>query len=56
MASAEMEKEIENRVSDLVNREFVKMENETGLNPHLTYAEAQQYLGDVLKELKRNRS
>lgn len=49
MASAEMQKEIEYKVSMLLDREYVEMQNETGLSPSLTRDEARQDLENVLK-------
>jgi hypothetical protein len=53
MVTAEIEKEVERRVMEVVRVQSVQMENETGLSPPLTEDEAKEYLNDVIKELKQ---
>jgi hypothetical protein len=53
MVMAEIEKEIESRVIEVVRVQSVQMENETGISPPLTEDEAKEYLNQVIKELKQ---
>ena len=43
MVTAEIEKEVERRVMEVVRVQSVQMENETGLSPPLTEDEAKEY-------------
>jgi hypothetical protein len=53
MVTAEIEKEIEKRVMQIIRTQSVKMENETGVQPSLNDQEIQDYLKQVIKEVKR---
>ena len=53
MVTAEIVKEIEKRVMEVVRTQSVEMENETGVQPSLNDEEIQDYLKDVIREVKR---
>jgi hypothetical protein len=53
LASAEMEREIEKTVSQIIVRESDNMEDKTGISSSLTENEAKTYLEEVLRELKK---
>ncbi len=53
LASAEMEREIEKTVSQIIVRESDSMEDKTGISSSLTENEAKTYLEEVLRELKK---
>ena len=53
MVTAEIEKEIERRVREVVNIQSVEMEDETGVQPSLNAQEAQNYLKEVIREIKK---
>jgi len=52
MVTAEIE-EIENRVMEVIKKQSVEMEDETGVEPSLNNQEIQDYLKQVIKEVKR---
>jgi hypothetical protein len=53
MVTAEIEKEIERRVMEVINNQSVEMEKETGVQPSLNEQEIHDYLYRVIKEVKR---
>ena len=53
MVTAEIEKEIERRVMEVINIQSIEMEDETGVQPSLNVQEAQDYLKEVIREIKR---
>ena len=53
MVTAEIEKEIERRVIEVINIQSVEMKDETGVQPSLNVQEAQDYLKEVIREIKR---
>jgi hypothetical protein len=53
MVSAEIEKEIEKRVMEVIRTRSVEMEDETGVEPSLNDQEIEDYLKQVIKEIKR---
>ena len=53
MVTAEIEKEIEKRVMQIIRTQSVEMETETGVQPSLNDQEIQDYLKQVIKEVKR---
>ena len=53
MVTAEIEKEIEKRVMQIIRIQSVEMENETGVQPSLNDQEIQDYLKQVIREVKR---
>jgi hypothetical protein len=53
IGSAEMEKEIQNKVMEIVNEQSFKMQNETGVQPSLNEEDIKEYLNKVLIETKR---
>ena len=53
MVTAEIEKEIEKRVMQVIRTQSVDMEKETGVQPSLNDQEIQDYLKQVIKEVKR---
>src|ERR671911_1046833 len=53
MVTAEIEKEIERRVMQIIRTQSVEMETETGVQPSLNDQEIQDYLKQVIKEVKR---
>ena len=52
MVTAEIEKEIERRVMQVIRAQSIEMENETGVQPLLNDQEMQDYLKQVIKEVK----
>ena len=53
MVTAEIEKEIERRVMEIVKIQSVEMERETGVQPSLNDEEVHDYLKQVTREVKR---
>jgi hypothetical protein len=53
IVSAEMEKEIQNRVTKIVNEQSFKMKEETGVQSSLNEEDIKEYLVKVLSETKR---
>jgi hypothetical protein len=53
MVTAEIEKEIERRVIEVFKKQSVEMEEETGVQLTLDEQEIQDYLNQVIKEVKR---
>ncbi|HEX5977454.1 MAG TPA: hypothetical protein VFY68_09265 [Nitrososphaeraceae archaeon] len=53
MVTAEIEKEIEKRVMQVIRTQSVEMEKETGVQPSLNDQEIQDYLKQVIREVKR---
>jgi hypothetical protein len=53
MVTAEIEKEIEKRVMQIIRTQSVEMEKETGVQPSLNDQEIQDYLKQVIREVKR---
>ena len=53
MVSAEIEKEIEKRVMEVIRTRSVEMEDETGVEPSLNDQEIYDYLKQVIREVKR---
>jgi hypothetical protein len=53
MVTAEIEKEIERRVREVINIQSVEMEDETGVQPSLDEQEAHDYLKEVIREIKK---
>jgi hypothetical protein len=53
MVTAEIEKEIERRVMEVIKKQSVEMENETGVQPSLNDQEIHNYLKQVIREVKR---
>jgi hypothetical protein len=53
LASAEMERQIGERVSKIVRTESVEMENQTGISSSMTEGEAKEYIEKILHELKK---
>lgn len=53
IVSAEMEKEIQNRVMKIVNEQSFKMKEETGVQSSLNEEDIKEYLEKVLSETKR---
>jgi hypothetical protein len=51
--SAEIEREIEKRVMQIIRSQSVEMEKETGVKPSLNDQEIQDYLKQVIREVKR---
>ena len=56
IGTAQMEKELESRVLTISRKVSDKIEEETGVESSMTEVEMKQYLNDVLKEIKTNRS
>jgi hypothetical protein len=53
MVTAEIEKEIERRVMEIVKIQSVEMERETGVQPSLNDQQVHDYLKQVIREVKR---
>jgi hypothetical protein len=53
MVTAEIEKEIERRVMEVIKKQSVEMERETGVKPSLNDEEIYDYLKQVIREVKR---
>jgi hypothetical protein len=53
MVTAEIEKEIERRVMEVIKKQSVEMENETGVQPSINDQEIHDYLKQVIREVKR---
>jgi hypothetical protein len=53
MVTAEIEKEIEKRVMQVIRTQSVEMEKETGVQPSLNDQEIQDYLKQVIREVKK---
>lgn len=53
MVTAEIEREIEKRVMQVIRTQSVEMEKETGVQPSLNDQEIQDYLKQVIREVKR---
>jgi hypothetical protein len=53
MVTAEIEKEIERRVMEVIEIQYDEMENETGVEPSLNDQEIHDYLNEVIREIKR---
>jgi hypothetical protein len=53
MVTAEIEKEIERRVMEIVKIQSVEMERETGVQPSLNDQQVHDYLKEVIREVKR---
>jgi hypothetical protein len=53
MVTAEIEKEIERRVMEVIKKQYVEMENETGVQPSINDQEIHNYLKQVIREVKR---
>jgi folylpolyglutamate synthase/dihydropteroate synthase len=53
MVTAEIEREIEKRVMQVITTQSVEMEKETGVQPSLNDQEIQDYLKQVIREVKR---
>jgi hypothetical protein len=53
MVTIEIEKEIERRVMEVIERQSDEMEKETGVRPSLNDQEIQDYLKQVIREVKR---
>jgi hypothetical protein len=53
MVSIEIEKEIERRVMEVIKKQSDEMEKETGVHPSLNDQEIQDYLKQVIREVKR---
>jgi hypothetical protein len=53
MVTAEIEREIEKRVLQVIRTQSVEMEKETGVQPSLNDQEIQDYLKQVIREVKR---
>ena len=56
IGTAQMEKELQSRVLTISRKISDKIEEETGVESSMTEVEMKQYLNDVLKEIKTNRS
>jgi hypothetical protein len=56
IGTAQMEKELQSRVLTISRKVSDKIEEETGVESSMTEVEMKQYLNDVLKEIKSNRS
>jgi hypothetical protein len=54
MVTAEIEKEIERRVMEVIEIQYDEMENETGVEPSLNDQEIHDYLKEVIRRLKDN--
>jgi hypothetical protein len=52
-AEKEKEKEIEKRIMKVVRTQSVEMEDLTGVQPSLNDQEIQDYLKEVIREVKR---
>jgi hypothetical protein len=53
MVTAEIEREIEKRVMQVIRTQSVEMEKETGVQPSLDDQEIQDYLKQVIKEVRK---
>jgi hypothetical protein len=53
MASIETQINVESKVLEIIKKESVRLENETGVESSLTYDDAKRYLEEVLEELKK---
>ena len=53
MVTVEIEREIEKRVMQVIKTQSVEMEKETGVQPSLDDHEIQDYLKEVIREVKR---
>jgi hypothetical protein len=53
MVTAEIERKIEKRVLQVIRTQSVEMEKETGVQPSLNDQEIQDYLKQVIREVKR---
>ena len=53
MVTAEIEREIEKRVMQVIRTQSVEMEKETGVQPSLDDQAIQDYLKQVIKEVKK---
>jgi hypothetical protein len=53
MVTAEIEKEIERRVMEVIKNQSTEMENETGVQPSVNEQEIHDYLNQVIKEVRR---
>ena len=51
-----MEQELQSRVLTITRKVSDKIEEETGVETSMTEEDMKQYLNDVLKEIKTNRS
>jgi hypothetical protein len=51
IGTAEMQKELEDRILDLTNKESVRMLEQTGIQPSLSEDDVKEYLGQVLNEM-----
>jgi hypothetical protein len=56
IGTAQMDKELQSRVLTISRKVSDKIEEETGVESSMTEVEMKQYLNDVLKEIKTNRS
>ena len=53
MVSVEIEKEIERRVMEIIQKQSIEMEKETGVQPSLNDQEIHDYLSQVIREVKK---
>ncbi|HZA61512.1 MAG TPA: hypothetical protein VE573_01470, partial [Nitrososphaeraceae archaeon] len=53
MVSVEIEKEIERRVMEIIQKQSIEMEKETGVQPSLNDQEIHDYLSQVIGEVKK---
>jgi hypothetical protein len=51
IGTAEMQKELEDRILDLTNKESVRMLEQTGIQPSLSEDDIKEYVGQVLNEM-----
>jgi fructose-1-phosphate kinase PfkB-like protein len=53
IASAEMQKEIQNKVIKVIKAQSTEIEQQTGSKPSMTDDEIKEYLDKALKEIRR---
>ena len=53
LVTAEIETEIESRVIEVIKKQSVEMEEETGVEPSLDEQEIHDYLNQVIKEVRK---
>jgi hypothetical protein len=53
MVSVEIEKEIERRVMEIIQKQSIEMEKETGVQPSLNDQEIHDYLSQVIGEVNK---
>jgi hypothetical protein len=55
IGTAQMEQEIQNKVLAFTKQTHDRMAEETGIQPSLTDEDVKAYLGQVIKEVKKDR-